>query len=241
MSKPNASAYGTPAGDTEFRRKRDVDEYAARAKEREAKEREEGKARSEARLAGKRYYKPLEGTETLTSARATTLDLSTFVGKTVIVPAGSGVGRRGRGAGFYCEACDWTVKDSHQWLEHTTSAEHLRNIGQTRQVRRATAADVLARIDAVWARVEADKQAKTIDLAERLALRRQEDEEERERRRTKKRELADKRRAAKEQEAAAVAASRVGYGDDVRIEGEHDEDDMKAMMGITGFGTTKKR
>jgi U4/U6.U5 tri-snRNP component SNU23 len=30
------------------------------------------------------------------------------------------------------------------------------------------------------------------------------------------------------------------YGDDVRVEGEHDEDDMMASMGIVGFGTSKK-
>ena len=30
------------------------------------------------------------------------------------------------------------------------------------------------------------------------------------------------------------------YGEDVRVEGEHDEDDMMASMGITGFGSSKK-
>jgi U4/U6.U5 tri-snRNP component SNU23 len=30
------------------------------------------------------------------------------------------------------------------------------------------------------------------------------------------------------------------YGEDVRLEGEHDEDDMMASLGITGFGTSKK-
>ncbi|PHH86550.1 hypothetical protein CDD83_10074 [Cordyceps sp. RAO-2017] len=64
------SAYGAPAGDTDFRRTWDLDEYAARAKEREAKEREEGKARYEARLAGKKYHKPLTGDETYTAAAA---------------------------------------------------------------------------------------------------------------------------------------------------------------------------
>ncbi|OAA66514.1 c2h2 finger domain containing protein [Niveomyces insectorum RCEF 264] len=239
MSK-QGSAYGTPAGDTEFRKTRNVEEYAARAKQREAAEREEAKARYEAKLAGKRYYKPLTGAESLTSARAATLDLSAHVGRTQIVPAGAGVGRRGRGAGFYCPACDWTVKDNLQWVEHINSVVHLRNVGQTGEVARSTADEVLARIEAVWARVQAEKQEETINLAERLALRQQEDERERERRRTKKRELAERKRAAKEAEAAAAAAAQRNYGEDVRIEGEHDEDDMMAMMGITGFGSTKK-
>src|SRR5687768_7898655 len=63
------SAYGAPAGDTDFRKTYDLDEYAARAKEREAKEKDEAKARYEAKLAGKKYYKPLTGDETFTSAR----------------------------------------------------------------------------------------------------------------------------------------------------------------------------
>lgn len=30
------------------------------------------------------------------------------------------------------------------------------------------------------------------------------------------------------------------YGEDVRIEGEYDEDDMMVVMGILGFGMLKK-
>ncbi|CAK7265111.1 U4/U6.U5 snRNP associated protein [Sporothrix epigloea] len=229
-----SSAYGTPAGDTEFRKTRDVAEYAAKAKEREAKEREEGKARYEAKLAGKRYYKPLEGSETLTAARTTMADLNALVGTTQLVAPGR------RAGPLYCKFCDWTAKDSVSLTEHENSMYHLRNVGQTGQVKRASAADVLARIDAVWERLQADKKEATVNLAERLAIRQQQDDEERERRRTKKRDLAEKKRALKEAETAALAASRMDYGDDVRIEGEHDEDDMMKMMGIAGFGSTKK-
>ncbi|KIH86367.1 U4/U6.U5 tri-snRNP component SNU23 [Sporothrix brasiliensis 5110] len=233
MSK-QGSAYGTPAGDTEFRKTRDVAEYAAKAKEREAKEREEGKARYEARLAGKRYYKPLEGNETLTAARTTMSDLNALVGTTQMVAPGR------RAGPLYCKYCDWTAKDSVSLTEHENSMYHLRNVGQTGQVKRASAADVLERIEAVWARLEAEKKDATVNLKERLAIRQQEDDAERERRRIKKRDLAEKKKAAKEAEAAALAASRMDYGDDVRIEGEHDEEDMMKMMGITGFGSTKK-
>lgn len=240
MSK-NGSAYGTAAGDTEFRKTRNLDEYAAKAKEREAKEREESKARYEAKMAGKRYYKPLDGTETLTTARAATLDLSAQVGKVQIVAMGTAgaVGRRGRGAGFYCETCDWTVKDNLQWVEHINSMTHLRNMGQTGEVARSTADEVRARVDAAWARVDAQRKQATVNLSERLALRQEEDEREREQRQKKRRDLAERKRTAREAEAAAAA--KPDYGEDVRIEGEHDEEDMMAMMGITGFGSTKKR
>jgi U4/U6.U5 tri-snRNP component SNU23 len=116
----NKSAYGVAASDTDFRKNWDLDEYAAKAKEREAKEKEEAKARYEAKLAGKKYHKPMTGNETYTSARRNIIDVSAQVGKTQIVPAGSGVGKRGRGAGFYCEACDLTFKDNLQWVEVCT-------------------------------------------------------------------------------------------------------------------------
>ena len=51
-----AGAYGTKGGgDTDFRKTWDRDEMAQRAKDREAKDREEGKERYEAKLAGKTY------------------------------------------------------------------------------------------------------------------------------------------------------------------------------------------
>ncbi|RYC56425.1 hypothetical protein CHU98_g9784, partial [Xylaria longipes] len=43
------SAYGTPADDTSFRRTYDLNEYAEKARVREGAEREEAKARYEAK------------------------------------------------------------------------------------------------------------------------------------------------------------------------------------------------
>jgi len=230
------SAYGQAAGDTDFRKKYDLDEYAAKAKEREAAEKEERKARWEAKMAGKKYYKPMDGSEALTTARNATQDFSKLVGTTSLVPAGAGVGKRGRGAGFYCEACDLTFKDSLQMLDHTNSMQHLRNIGQTGSVRKATAAEVHARIEAVWERLQEKKREQVITLKERLEVRREEEEKEREEKRRKRKEAEDRKRQEKE----AALKAKTDYGEDVRIEGEHDEDDMMAAMGFTGFGLSKK-
>ncbi|KAG6054556.1 hypothetical protein E4U17_003681 [Claviceps sp. LM77 group G4] len=229
-------AYGAPAGDTDFRKTWDLDEYAAKANEREAKEKEERKARYEAKLAGKSYHKPLTGDETYTSARRTVIDLTAQVGKSQLVPVGAGVGKRGRSAGFYCEACDLTFKDNKQFLEHINTTQHLLNTGQTMEVKRATAQEVHNRI-AQWVR-KRDELAKeqAISLPERLQIREEEREKELEERRIRRREEAEKRRLERE-EAAKV---KTEYGDDVRIEGEHDEEDMMAQMGFTGFGTSKK-
>lgn len=237
MSKDKGSAYGTPATDTSFRKTWDLDEYAEKARIRETERKEEVKARYEAKLAGKKYHKPLTGSETMTTARRSVLDLEATVGKTTLVPAGAGVGKRGRGAGFYCEPCDLTFKDNVQWVEHINSMQHLRAIGETGEVRRASAEDVHRRIEEVWERLQERKRADVTSLAERLEVRREEDEREREARRLKRALEAEKRRAEREDKEKV----KVEYGEDVRIEGEHDEDDMMAAMGITGFGTSKKR
>jgi len=231
-----ASAYGQAAGDTDVRKKYDLDEYAAKAKEREAAEKEERKARWEAKMAGKKYYKPMDGTETLTTARNATQDFSKLVGTSTLVPAGAGVGKRGKGAGFYCEACDLTFKDNLQWVEHTNSMQHQRSIGATGQVRKATAEEVHARIEALWEREQERKRDEVVSLQERLEVRKEEEEKEREEKRRKRKEAEERKRLEKE----AALKIKTEYGEDVRIEGEHDEDDMMAAMGFTGFGGPKK-
>jgi U4/U6.U5 tri-snRNP component SNU23 len=229
-------AYDTTASDTDFRKKYDRAEYAQKAAEREAKEKEEGKARYEAKLAGKKYYKPLDGTETLTTARASRLDVSQNVGKVMLMPAGAATGKRGRGAGFWCEACDLTFKDNLQWVEHENSMQHLRAIGQTGEVKRAGVEEVRARIEAIWEKMEEERRQDVKTLGERLEVRHKEEEREREERRKKRRELVERKKLGK----VKVEEVKGAYGEDVRVEGEHDVDDMAAMMGFGGFGSSKK-
>ncbi|KAI8687160.1 hypothetical protein LRP88_13471 [Fusarium phalaenopsidis] len=235
-SKKGGAYGGAPSGDTDFRKTWDLDEYAAKAKEREAKEKEEAKARYEAKLAGKKYYKPLTGDETYTSARRNVIDLTQQVGKTQLVPAGAGVGKRGRGAGFYCEACDLTFKDNKQFVEHLNTPQHLLNTGQTTEVKRATAEEVHQRIEYYIRRREELEKEKQTSLHERLQLREEEAEKEAEERRKKRKEENERKKAKREEESKV----KMEYGEDIRIEGEHDEDDMMAQMGFTGFGTSKK-
>ena len=235
-SDKKGSAYGTPATDTSFRKTFDRAEYAAKAAEREAKEKEEGRLRYEAKLAGKKYYAPLTGAETLTEARSSRLDVSQNVGKVTLLPAGASTGKRGRGAGFYCEACDLTFKDNLQWVEHENSMQHLRNIGQTGEVKRASAEEVHERITVLWERMNEEKRGDVKTLKERLEVRKEEEEREREERRVKRAEALKKRREEREKEVKV----KTEYGEDVRVEGEHDEDDMLALMGMKGFGSSKK-
>jgi U4/U6.U5 tri-snRNP component SNU23 len=229
-------AYDTTASDTDFRKKYDRAEYTQKAADREAKEKEEGKLRYEAKLAGRKYYAPLTGDETLTSARASRLDVSSNVGKTVLMPAGAATGKRGRGAGFYCADCDLTFKDNLQWVEHENSMQHLRAIGQTGEVKRATTEEVRERIERIWARMEEERRGDVKTLGERLEVRREEEDKSREERRVKRKEMLEKKKVLKEEEVRV----KTEYGEDVRVEGEHDEDDMMASMGISGFGSSKK-
>lgn len=238
MSKPDPSSSAVRSNDTGFRKTRDASEYAAKAALRDDAERDEKKARYEAKLAGKQYYKPLDGTETQTEARRNVLDLSGRVGKTQLVAAaGAGIGKRGRGAGFYCAECDLTFKDNLQWVEHINSPQHLRAIGQTGEVRAATADEVHARIEALWARDRALERERVTGLEERIKIHAEDEEREREVKRVKRREDGERRRLEREKAAGA----KLEYGEDVRVEGEHDEEDMMAAMGITGFGTTAKK
>jgi len=229
-------AYENTASDTDFRKKYDRAEYAQKAKDREAKEKEEGRLRYEAKLAGKKYYAPLTGDETLTQARASRLDVASNIGKVILMPAGAATGKRGKGAGFYCADCDLTFKDNLQWVEHENSMQHLRAIGQTGEVKRATVEEVHERISRVWEKMVEEKRGDVKTLGERLELRKEEEEKEREERRRKRKELAERQRKEKEEEVRV----KKEYGEDVRIEGEHDEDDMMASMGIVGFGSSKK-
>jgi len=130
-----------------------------------------------------------------------------------------------------------TLKDNLQWLDHENSMQHLRNIGQTGEVARASAEDVHERIQRLWDRLQDEKKEDVRTLGERLEMRREEEEKEREERRKKRKEVAERKKEEKETEKIKLES----YGEDVRIEGEHEEDDMAAMMGFGGFGTSKKK
>jgi U4/U6.U5 tri-snRNP component SNU23 len=141
---------GAPASDTSFRKTWDREEYAQKAVDRESRLKEEGKAKYEAAASGKKYHGPRASTPPDardTEARRTRLDVSAQIGKTMLVPAGSAVGKRGKGAGFWCDACDLTFKDNLQFVEHLNSKQHLYATGQSGEVKRATLEDLGTRLE----------------------------------------------------------------------------------------------
>lgn len=185
-----SNAYGTNTSDTSFRKTWDKAEYAEKARAREAKEREEGKARYEAKLQGKKYHAPIDlANAKQTESRANRLNVAANVGKTTLVPAGASVGKRGRGAGFYCSDCDLTFKDNLQLVDHLNSKQHLANIGESGEVRKATLEEVRERLEYLKRkRDEEQKELNLVDLQERIKNREDEDEKKREEKRRKRRE-----------------------------------------------------
>ncbi|KAL9634373.1 MAG: hypothetical protein Q9164_004124 [Protoblastenia rupestris] len=188
MSAPSKSQ----TSDTSFRKTWDRAEYAEKAAIREASIKEEGKARAEAKASGKKYFArastPPDFKET--ESRTARLDVSNNVGKTTLVPAGAATGKRGKGAGFYCQECDLTFKDNLQFVEHLNSRQHLVNTGQTGEVRRATLEEVKERLEwlARKRREEREGVGDVVELGKRLEVRKELDERDREEKRQRRRE-----------------------------------------------------
>lgn len=192
-----AGAYGTTGGgDTDFRKTWDREEMAKKAKEREAKEREEAKERYEAKAAGKTYRRRASTPEDLrqTEARSERIDWSKMVGKQTLTSAAAAVGKRGRGAGAYCQACDLTFKDNIQYIEHLNSKQHLVATGQSGEVRRATLEEVRERLRYLKRKRDEAAKDEVIDIDARLATNKERMDQEAEERRRKRNE---KRRAKK--------------------------------------------
>ncbi|EER26677.1 hypothetical protein D8B26_002925 [Coccidioides posadasii str. Silveira] len=192
-SKAQKSAYGTPSSDTAFRKTWDREAYNEKAAVDAAKAKAESKARYEAKLLGKKYHAPVDySTLEATTSRTQRLDVASLVGKTTIVPAGAAIGKRGRGAGFYCSDCDLTFKDNIQLVEHLNSKQHLIATGQSGEVVRAGVEDVRLRLRMLShkRRMEAEEERKAgeLDLNQRLKTREEEEEREREERRRKRNE-----------------------------------------------------
>ena len=188
MSAPSKSQ----SSDTSFRKTWDRAEYAAKAAAREASIKEEGKARAEAKAQGKKYFPrastPPDAKES--ESRSARLDVSNNVGKTTLVPAGAATGKRGKGAGFYCQDCDLTFKDNLQFVEHLNSRQHQVNTGQSGEVRRATLEEVRERLEWLARKKRAEREGvgDVVELGKRLEIRKEMDERDREERRQKRKE-----------------------------------------------------
>lgn len=189
----------------------------------------------------------------MVGARAERINFTENLNKTILVPAGAGVGKRGRSAGFYCEHCDLTFKDSLQWVDHLNSKQHLHAIGKTGEVEEATLEMVRARLEMLVRRRREQEMGVQVDLKKRLEERAKAEEAERATKREKRKALRKRKRAGEikieEREDAGIPGSATVVGGVQKVPQEEEEEEeedadavaMARMMGFSGgFGSTKK-
>ncbi|KAK1233160.1 U4/U6.U5 snRNP associated protein [Marasmius sp. AFHP31] len=214
-------AYGTKAGDTDFRKKWDKEEYAERARKRDQEEKERMQENEERLKQGKKPRKgpkrdDLPKPTELMKQREGPLELDKNLNKTMVVqnPGGRGPGQ----PGFYCEACNRTFKDTTAYLDHINN---LRTIGQTTKVERSTLEQVRARIALLREKTKEASSAKAYDFDKRLAD-------------IKAKEIAlrEEKKAQKKAEKEKALASQLAD--------PAENNEMTQMMGFAGFGTSKK-
>jgi len=141
-----------------------------------------------------------------------------------------GVTKTASGAGWYCKVCDCILKDSMTYLDHINGRKHQRALGYSMRTEKSTLSDVQERLSLLKRkREEEDERKRTTgngmknDEPDLEASIEEKDEEITRRRAERKRKKEEKKKAQEEE---------------VEYEAELDPG-MAAMMGFSGFGTTK--
>ncbi|KAL2941140.1 Zinc finger matrin-type protein 2 [Bienertia sinuspersici] len=143
------------------------------------------------------------------------VDLESRLGKTQVVTPIAPLSQQ---AGYYCSVCECVVKDSANYLDHINGKKHQRALGMSMRSERST-------LDQVQKRFEVLKKRKTTgsfseqDLDERI-LKQQQEEEERKRQRRERKKEKKKEKVTEEQPEV--------------------DQDVAAMMGFGGFGSSRK-
>ncbi|WWD16352.1 hypothetical protein CI109_100778 [Kwoniella shandongensis] len=175
------------------------DEWAAKAKAKDEEGFEHAKAAEAALASGKLPPKRHNAMDDLPKptkaleARSEALDLNKNLNKTMLVQTTT-TGKGPRGAGFYCEMCNRTFKDSLSYLDHVNGRFHLRQLGQTTQVARSTLSQVRAKIASLRASTNEAVTAKNFDFQARLSAVRSAENAERERRREERKRKRENKR-----------------------------------------------
>lgn len=140
-------------------------------------------------------------------------DLYKDVNKVTLVPGTATTGKRGKGAGFYCEPCNLTFKDSIQYVDHVNSKQHLQHTGESEIPPRATLQQVKDRINLLYRQKKASQANVNYDIKQHI------------------RAIEEKRR----QKRQKVKKHDLNH----HRSGSPADTEMMAAMGFSGFGSSK--
>jgi U4/U6.U5 tri-snRNP component SNU23 len=117
MSQGNSSDMSTSG-----RRTWDKEQAARNYEERLAREKEEAKETKNKKAGMGKLPPPAAVDSNSVQARTEALiKREELHGKRELVAPTMGIGNKGRSAGFYCQFCDLTFKDSKSWIDHNNS------------------------------------------------------------------------------------------------------------------------
>lgn len=208
------------------RRTWDVEEYEQRAKEREKAERagKQYKSKEEREAAAAAAKMPKRTLDGLERPDMDAYQVESMVGQRRVVTAENALSEQG---GFYCEACDYLLKDHKAYLEHCNKPRHLQAMGLPMHVKRADAESVKNRL-ALHKQLDKEKQPGKDKAALLLKQKRAAE---------KKAHAEEKSRDDDKEEASQKKPKKDVAG--VVDQGELEFD--PAMFGLpSGFGSSKK-
>jgi U4/U6.U5 tri-snRNP component SNU23 len=216
--------------DNTSRRQWDKEEFAKKAAEREAKEKEEHgdddgdqpESLLEIKKRKRKERDPLH--QGLIVQRSTLkgrdyqLDLASRIGKSQVIGLNTPLNQQ---AGYYCNVCDCVLRDSQSYLDHINGKWHNRALGMSMRVEKSS-------LEQVKSRLAQHKNKQQTGL-------RPEDH------------LPDgvDRRLVEQEEAEARAREEKRARKQKEQQQAEEEDDgldpeMKALMGFGGFGSSKR-
>ncbi|CAK4658813.1 hypothetical protein LEN26_007667 [Aphanomyces euteiches] len=152
-------------------------------------------------------------------ARTKKVELDAKVGQVAVIKPEDAM----TGTGYYCEVCEVTLKDSVSYIDHVNGKKHLRRLGFSNRVEKASVESVRERLNAHVKRKWDPEITKKLDAVEAYEKKLADMESESHAKKQKK----------KEAKAAAAAP--------VNIFASEEEEAMMAAMGFGGFQSTKKK